>query len=344
MKLPLLFCFLTLAVACSTQRDEVLDFSTTRVGDFDLHNCSLPTSDVQNGGPGRDGIPSIDQPQFSSVADVAFLQPDDLVLVLRRDGETKLYPHPILDWHEMVNDRVGDLKFALSYCPLTGTGMGWNRVLDGKETTFGVSGLLYNNNLLPYDRDTESLWSQLRTDCINGDRVGETAAVISLVEMPWRTARELFPDAQVLNRETGFNRDYSQYPYGNYKSDEALFFPMEPRDTRLPSKQRVLAVVGSSERVAFRFPGGVDLVEHSVDGAPVYVYRDNARNLQVAFRSATPLSRTNDPQFPVQDAQGIRYDVLGRSDTGAQQLELPEQVMGYWFAIGGFHTDVALVE
>ena len=197
----------------------------------------IPVNEVRDGGPGKDGIPSIDKPKFTDVASVNYLADDDLVFAFRVDNEIHVYPHRILDWHEIANDEVGGFPIAINYCPLTGTGMGWDRIIDGKETTFGVSGLLYNSNIIPYDRKTDSNWSQIRLECVNGELSGTKPVIHQLVETTWATMRAMYPEAQVLTLETGFSRDYNRYPYGAYREQENLFFPVSRTDGRLPRER-----------------------------------------------------------------------------------------------------------
>lgn len=204
----------------------------------------VPQERVFDGGPGKDGIPALENPNFGLVQDNNYLQPEDLVLGIKRGDDIRAYPHKILDWHEIVNDRLGDLSLAVTYCPLTGTASAWNRVLDGVETTFGVSGLLYNTNLMPFDRETDSYWSQMRFDCVYGDKRGKMAEVFQMVETTWQTWANMYPDTRVLTTETGFNRNYFTYPYGDYRTnDNRLIFPVEFDDQRLGRKERVHAVI-----------------------------------------------------------------------------------------------------
>jgi len=139
----------------------------------------------------------------------------NLVIGFAQGDDARAYPHFILDWHEIVNDRVGDIHIAVTYCPLTGTGIGWEREINGSVTTFGVSGLLFNSNLIPYDRNTDSNWSQIRLDCVNGDLIGTEAETHVLVETTWKT---MYPKTLVMSMNTGYNRSYGNYPYGNYRT------------------------------------------------------------------------------------------------------------------------------
>ncbi|MEM9929251.1 MAG: DUF3179 domain-containing (seleno)protein, partial [Bacteroidota bacterium] len=134
----------------------------------------IPRGNVFDGGPGCDGIPAIEDPEFVSLGEATYLEDGDLVLaVADANGQVKLYAHNLLDWHEIINDEVAGQPLAIVYCPLTGTGIGWDRIIDGEQTSFGVSGLLYNTNIIPYDRKTGSNWSQQRLECVNGELAGE---------------------------------------------------------------------------------------------------------------------------------------------------------------------------
>jgi len=158
-------------------------------------NWIIPSDEVFDGGPGKDGIPSIDNPVFEEALSNTYLDPSDLVIGVVHNGVAKAYPHRILDWHEIINDRIDDQYFALTYCPLTGTGVSWNRELDGEVTTFGVSGKLYNTNLMPFDRKTESYWSQMRLDCVQGDLVSTVIETFPIIETTWETWIAMYPNS-----------------------------------------------------------------------------------------------------------------------------------------------------
>ena len=123
---------------------------------------SIPNEQVLDGGPGKDGIPSVDNPIFYDISQNTVYEEEDLVVGYKRDTAARAYPHVVLDWHEIVNDEINGFPMTITYCPLTGTAIGWDRTIDGNVTTFGVSGLLYNSNLIPYDRRTNSNWSQMQ--------------------------------------------------------------------------------------------------------------------------------------------------------------------------------------
>ncbi len=217
----------------------------------------IPTDHVFQGS-GFDAIQAIDDPPFvtydfrTDPQGEFYLQDEDLVIGLKIGEEVRLYPHPVLDWHEIVNDEIGEKAVAVVYCPLTGTATAWDRRLSNGMSTFGVSGLLYNNNVLPFDRATNSIWTQLEGRCVRGALAGEIIGRYPLVEMPWRTWKAIYRQPVVLSPETGFDRDYRQYPYGDYRTNHNfLAYPIAYDDERLPRKERVFALIINGKAKVF---------------------------------------------------------------------------------------------
>ncbi|MGK7392651.1 MAG: DUF3179 domain-containing (seleno)protein [Candidatus Cyclobacteriaceae bacterium M2_1C_046] len=198
----------------------------------------------------KDGIPSIDNPQFTTWAsfnsdqskeDLLFASGDTTMFTVYKAPNDKIYalPHNILNWHEIVNHLVGDFYYNASFCPLTGTSQVWK-----SKSQFGVSGILYNSNLVLYDRDTESLWSQVLQLCIEGDRIGDQPERVHFFECNY-TALETLAQYEneiiVLTQETGFTRDYDVYPYGSYKSSSTVHYPLDFESDLFHPKERVFA-------------------------------------------------------------------------------------------------------
>ena len=340
---------LMLLVVSSCNNDE--NPSTTS-GEWLVDN-----NQVFDGGPGKDGIPSIDNPSFTSVNNVDFLTDDELVIVAKVGDNVKMYSHDILDWHEIVNDVVGSKAVAVTYCPLTGTAVGWDANVDGEVTTFGVSGLLFSTNLMPYDRNSNSTWSQMRLDCVNGDLIGTEIETVPLVEMEWSVAKSMFPDAQVLTTDTGFSRNYGQYPYGDYLTSNSLIFPLpNGLDSRMPSKERVLGVQESGGSMAFRFKdfdiaGFVNIEENTVAGKPIVVFGTREENFLVAFENDLNGERVNfvpiprDGDIVASDDSGNSYNVFGEvvdgPDVGSKLKEVTNYI-GYWLGWSAFQLDIPI--
>ncbi len=321
----------------------------------------IPADRVVDGGPGKDGIPSIDNPQFSPATGIDFLQPTDLVLGIAIDGDIRAYPHPILDWHEIVNDVVGNTAVALTYCPLTGTGIGWDRRIGGQLTTFGVSGLLYNSNLIPYDRASDSNWSQMLLKSVNGSLSGTGIETFHLVETTWTTWREMFPDSRVLNLNTGFQRDYSRYPYGSFRTNhDFLLFAVEPDDSRLPRKERGLGVLVDAASRFYSLESfdatGVKVVEDALGGVELVLAGSKAGNFLVAYQRRLadgalltfgPADDAGSPSVIMTDNEGNQWNLFGEAVAGPRQGERLEPVnsfMGYWFAWGAFYPGIEIYD
>lgn len=325
--------------------------------DLNPNDWLIPVNEVLDGGPGKDGIPSIDNPQFISVDEVTFLRDDDLVLGFADNDDVRAYSHRILDWHEIVNDDINDHSLAVIYCPLTGTGIGWNRLINGTKTTFGVSGLLYNSNIIPYDRFTDSNWSQLMHLSVNGELIGREAQTYNLLETSWETWKKLYPNSHILSLNTGFSRNYDRYPYGNYKTNNNLIFPVSNSDDRLHKKERVLGIFVDDNMTVYRFDSfdnTLSLVNDEFQSKKIVVAGSKNLNLIVAFNRTLADGTTlvfeplqNELPVVMLDNEGTRWDVFGRGITGpraGQQLKQETQMMGYWFSFAAFYPNVRIYD
>lgn len=219
---------------------------------------SIPILNVR-WGSAWDAIPAIDNPKFLEYSqrdylEGFYLESDDLVIGLKVGDEIKTYPHKVLNWHEIVNDEIGNEKVSVLYCPLAGTANVWNRTLPNGETSHRVAGLLYNNNLMVYDRDTESIWSQIRSDCVYGDYLGERAQIFPAIETSWKTWLQIIREPMVLSTETGVVQDYATNDFEYYREDhDYIIYPNDYHDSRLPLKERVHCIVIGGVARAYRF-------------------------------------------------------------------------------------------
>lgn len=315
----------------------------------------IPESEVLDGGPGKDGIPALSEPAFIAASEADYLNDSDLVVGVKLDGEVRAYPHRILDWHEVVNDQFGDKPYALNYCPLTGSAMLWEASSDVFDPTFGVSGLLFNSNLILYDRRTDSYWSQMLAKSVRGPRVGDEAERIAVVETTWSTWSALYPDSQVLSTETGFSRDYNRYPYGSFRTDDNLIFPVSERDERLHLKTRVLGVRIGDFSKAYpieRLAEQVEVINELNDG--YVVVGSSARNFAMAFNTVlddgtqlTFEAVADGGPVVMEDQEGTRWDLFGRAQSGmreGEQLEPMFSYIAYWFAWAAFFPGAEVYE
>lgn len=221
---------------------------------FNLQNAIIPIKNIKDGGPPRDGIPSIDQPKFLPVNKASYLTDTDRVLGVIYNGIQKAYPIKILNFHEIVNDQFGEHPVVITFCPLCGSGMAFEAHIAGSPKTFGVSGLLYNSDVLLYDRQTESLWSQIRGEAIAGPLVNIRLEMISIQLVTWVEWKKNFPFSQVLSTETGYQRDYSKDPYPYYYESENVWFPVENESDLYHPKTKILGIQVNGKYKAYPFP------------------------------------------------------------------------------------------
>lgn len=306
-------------------------------------------------GQSRDGIPSIDNPVFQDVSEVDNLEPDELVLGLKIGDQVKAYPHVVLYYHEIVNDHLGDEPVAVTYCPLTGTGLAWNRMIDGEETTFGVSGLIYKNNLIAYDRKTESYWSQMLAKGVKGPKAGEELETYQLIETTWKSWKEAYPNSKVLMGPEGIDRAYDTYPYGNYpENNDYILFPIGNEDDRLERKKLMHGIffksaLGVRVMPIESFTEKVKVVHRQISQNEIVIAGSSTRNLTVSyFRQLEEGPKLEfdgiSGEFPVimEDQKGNRWNVFGEAVSGPRKGERLTPVPsynGYWFAWVDFFGD-----
>lgn len=311
----------------------------------------VPEHEVIDGGPGRDGIPSIDNPQFAPVDEIDFIPDDRRILGLKHAGEIRAYPHQILDWHEIVNDEFDGRSITITYCPLSATGIAW---IPREGSEFGTSGRLFRNNLVAYDRNTGSLWVQMRMRSVNGSRMGENIIPLNIIETTWETWKKLYPESKVLTTKTGFSRNYQSYAYGEdyAENHEILLFPTYNRkDNRLERKTRVHGIIPSDTLVEQstarvyeieKFGDDITVVHDEVEGEEYVVVGSGSFDFVAAYktelRDGTRLSfQAVRDELPIvmEDQEGNRWDLFGEAVEGprsGERLRPAKSYSGYWFA------------
>jgi hypothetical protein len=216
----------------------------------------VPLDEIIAGGPPPDGIPAIDRPAFvAPAAAAAWLRPREPVLALRINDDARAYPLQILMWHEIVNDVVGGVPVTVTFCPLCNSGLVFERTVDGVTLDFGTSGMLYKSDLVMYDRQTHSLWSQMDGRAIVGDRVGSRLVARPANTIAFEDWRAAHPTGKVLSRDTGHSRSYGVNPYDAYDEPTLRPFLFQGRpDPRRPPKERVVGLTIGETRRAYPWP------------------------------------------------------------------------------------------
>ena len=251
IRLAGVFAILLFAAAATAQRSFELDILAETFGFDASTKKSVPLSDLRQGCPVRDCIPSIDSPEYLSVEDATHVADDDLVITLSYKGERRAYPSKILDHHEIVNDTVGGDPLAITWCPLCGSAVAIRRTVAGETTEFGVSGVLYNSDLVLYDRATETLWDQIEAKGIVGTMTDERLELVPVSMSRWAKWRDRHPDTLVLSTKTGFTYDYTEDRYADYRDSMRLFMPVSATDDRVHAKTVVFGFDLASGAVAY---------------------------------------------------------------------------------------------
>lgn len=292
-----------------------LDAKAQQKNGFDLSSALIPPEQILRGGPPRDGIPAILQPRFETPDGSQPWQPSDLMLTYDGANGSRAYPIGILNWHEIVNLPEQAQPLVITFCPLCGTGIGFDPVVDGQRLTFGVSGLLYNSDLLMYDHQTESLWSQIEGRAVAGPLAGQTLRYVPVRHERWQAwLKRTDADGEVLSTDTGYGRDYRKSPYGNYDQSERIYFPVTQSSRRYHPKTWVLGWRHNGETRAWPFPELArhdDVLKDTIGGKPVTVHYD----------PATPTAELRD-----------------------QDGRLLPATRAFWFAWYTFHPDTGVFE
>jgi hypothetical protein len=294
----------------------------------DFSRALVPLEEFQSGGPPKDGIPAIDIPQFTNARDVDWLGEREPVIVVELDGETRAYPIQILMWHEIANDQIGSTPIAVTFCPLCNTAIVFDRRLDGTPYDFGTTGKLRESDLVMYDRQTESWWQQFSGKALVGELAGKELEQLPARIASWKELSEAHPDALVLNRDTGFVRDYGTNPYVGYDDVESppIFATTGDDDDRLPPKERVVYVEIGDEALAV--PYSTLMIDRTV------AVETDAGKLVVRWRPR--VASALDEAF-IREGWNV----------GAARVALDGRPVPFhepfWFAVAAFRPDIEIV-
>ena len=329
-------------------------------------------------GAGRDAIPAISGPLYWTLEEASAVYTDNVPLVqVNINGDVRGFPLEILTWHEIVNDTIGGVPVAVTFCPLCNTAIAFESQIGDEIYKFGVSGLLRNSDLVMYDRNTESLWQQSSGRAIVGRMVGARLKYVPASVVTVGQLRSAYPDALVMSRDTGWDRPYGQNPYRGYDNPEeggpyTFFFDRDTIDERLPPAERVVSIEGPSgaaiayawstleqERAVHDSFDGIDLVVFWTPGAlsilDAGILRDGrevgttavfetALDGRVLTFAVNPSDESG--QSFVDDQTGTVWDIFGRGVEGelaGSQLTRVIHSDHFWFAWQAFHPDTEVV-
>ena len=332
--------------------------------DFDLRSIEL--KEIQSGGPPKDGIPSIDHPNFDTVEIAGqWVDPLEPVIAVNLDGDARAYPLKILIYHEIVNDEINGVPVTVTFCPLCNASIVFDRRYEGEVLDFGTTGLLRMSDLVMYDRQSESWWQQFSGKAIVGSYVGSELKRIHSSIVSFESFQSGFPQGQVLSRDTGFDRPYGRNPYIGYDDIHQSPFLFNGKiDSRLPPMERVLSVtIGDGNKI---YPlttlSSIKVVNDSFKSTPIVIFAPSellsvldssniANSRKVA--EVTAWNRGSDAyeiplSFHIENGQvrdeqtGSNWNVLGKAVDGPlmhTQLQPIDSGVHFAFAWLAFNPD-----
>jgi hypothetical protein len=342
----------------------LFDFKT----DFSLH--SVPYREIISGGPPRDGIPPIDDPKFIDITEAnEWLQPVEPVVLVLAGEDARAYPLQILTYHEIVNDTVGGLPLAITFCPLCNTAIVFERMVNDRLLDFGTTGHLRFSNLIMYDRQTETWWQQGNGEAIVGELLGTRLDFYPGSIIAWEEFRSSFPTGKVLSRDTGFARPYGRNPYIGYDdiNNPPFLYRGPATPGVLPPVARVLTVDMEDEAVAYPYEvleetrivndmaGGAAILvvwqpgtASALDSESIAAGRDvgtaNAYSRQLDGQLLT--FRFEDNRI-VDDQTNSEWNFLGLAvsgDLAGQQLEPVVAINHFWFSWAAFKPETRIYQ
>jgi hypothetical protein len=328
---------------------------------------TISTDEVMSGGPPRDGIPPIDNPQFISPDEASeWLADNEPVVIFTHDEDARAYPLQILTWHEIVNDEVGGLPVSVTFCPLCNATVVFDRRLGDEVYDFGVSGLLRNSDLIMWDRQTESLWQQFTGEGIVGDLAGAHLQMLPSAIVSFADFRITHPDGLVLSRETGHNRRYGQNPYVGYDTiGQNPFLFRGVVDGRLPAMVRVITVSFDELDIAYPLPtlAEMGVINDEQAGQPIAVFHAPGTSSALGaavIAEAEDVGATGvfDPVLDgqhltfraengrfIDDQTNTTWNILGQAVDGplvGSQLERLVHADHFWFSWAAFKPDTII--
>jgi hypothetical protein len=334
------------------------DFSNSII-DLEELLVGIPMSDP------RDAIPPIDNPKFEAVSESDWIQGQEPGVLIEIEGDARFYPLSVMTRHEIVNDEVGGIPVAVTYCPLCNTALVFDRRFEDETLRLGVSGLLRNSDLVMWDDVTQTLWQQVTGEAIVGKHAGESLTPLASAIVRWADFRDTHPDGQALSSDQGFGLVYGSNPYEFYSSRGRPYnFYSGEIDDRFPALERVvgISVNGIDKAYPFSLINKARVVHDNLAGQELVVFwgaSDTADALDsgliadaigigtgIVYNPVVDGERltfvaSGDTEF-VDNETGTTWSILGKATSGdlaGKELELLPHRNEFWFAWQAFFPD-----
>jgi len=313
VKIKLLSLFITFGFSATAQQAVGHDILRQELNYNDHSKASVQLSELYQGCPQLDCIESIDEPEFINGENAQHYLENEPVMVVNYNGESKAYSLKIMQKHEVVNDEFNKKPLVITYCPLCNSAVALIPKVNGRFTTFGVSGLLYNSDLVLYDRHTLSLWGQITGEAIVGERTGDKLERVYVGMINWKHAKLMYPGVKALLPPKNTQLDYDADTFSDYKSNDNILFPVSVKDARLMNKAEIIGFKVNNQAVAI----DLDYLKQN----RVFMEKVNGKTVNVVMKVNGRLEVKN---------------LTDKTDI------VP--VWMYWFAWYNFHPDTLLIK
>jgi len=321
---------------------------------------AVPNTEIAEG-EGDGDIPAINNPNFTKANQTTYLTDESTVIGIELGGDIKAYPLEIMDWHEAVNDEINALPIAITYSALSGSSIAFDRNINGVTVDFRITGLLHNSNTILSEEETFTDWSQMLRKGIRGDLLESPLNNFQVLEMKWVKWKQLFPNSDVLNQNTSFNRPYGTYPYGDYEIDSTKILFNLPHDLDslnriLFLKEKILGVKVADIVKGYRLENfqaeGFSIIEDEINGEPIIILGSPSAEFMVAYnakneegqRRNLEVQEQDDNVFIIDEA-GNKWSVFGKNIENNQlPLGKLESNIAYWFSWATFYPQIEIFQ
>ena len=298
------------------------------------------------GGVRKDGIPALTNPELIPANEAEYITDKELVFGISINGDVRAYPYRFMDWHEMLNDKIGGVSVSLAYCTLCGSGILYKTELSTEEDAliFGSSGFLYRSNKLMYDQKTHTLWNQFNGQPVVGKLANTDIEleVLPLVTTSWGKWKKQHPNTKVLSEETGFHRDYTPgAAYGAYFFSEELMFPASVEDASLKQKEKVfgLRISGANKAWPLSLFKNETVINDRIGIIPVVLIGDEKTESVRAYRSEGLPFQISEKGALIVDGQEWQMTEDALIGPNQENLSRLPGHVAYWFAWSGYFPD-----
>lgn len=277
---------------------------------------TIPPNDIYAVGVGMEDIPALTNPEFTTVSAMDRILGDDLsgidVVV---NGAHRFYPDQIMNWHQVVNDTFGEQSLLVVHDPLSGTSVVYENI-----ASFSASGKVYNNTLLMTE-GSGSLWQASRGVAVAGPMIGQELAQYPSRTMSWSVWKDRYPDGEVLSSSTGYVRDYTRHPYGEYSSTPMVYFPLNSTDARLAPKTTVNGLDINGEQLAIprEVLAQVNVMNDTVGGVALTAFYDwEAKRTNIFSSTVDVLVEEESISQVLTFVYDIGHDIYVDNETGSE--------------------------